>query len=116
MNLIVKIGLSILAGAAVMFGINCAEKKSTVVNDNASSSSLEDGGVSVTSSPEEKIQKEQRGNSGFMESAKKTQVTIEIVSKIVTCLYRVILCVNEIFVPNNQYRGYQGNYQGTIII
>lgn len=116
MNLIVKIGLSVLAGAAVMLGINCVESKKNTVVEKESDSSLEDNGVSVTSTPEEKIQKEQsRGN--FMESAKKTQVTIEIISKIVTCLYRVVLCVNEIFTPNNQYRGYQnGYYQSTVII
>lgn len=118
MNVFVKLGLSILAGAAVMFGINCAEskKKGTTTVGNESISSLEDSGISVTSSPEEKIQKEQSGGK-FMESAKKTQITVEIVSKIVTCLYRVVLCINEIFVPNNSYRYQQGSfYQGTVII
>lgn len=118
MNILVKIGLSILAGTAVMLGINCVESKknNNTVASNKSESSSEDNGVSVTSTPEEKIQRE-RNKGNFMESAKKTQVTIEIVSKIVTCLYRVVLCINEIFAPNNQYRNYQGGfYQGTVII
>jgi hypothetical protein len=127
MNIFVKLGLSALAGAAVLFGINCVEKHNEKKNEKANvepenkSSTLESEGVTVTSSPNEEIQKENNPNKNkFMESAKKTQVTIEVVSKIVTCMYRIVVCINDIFSTNNRhYYGScynNGCYQGTIII
>ena len=126
MNIFVKLGLSALAGAAVFLGISCVGKHNEKRNEKASvepenkSSTLESEGVTVTSSPNEEIQKENNPNKNkFMESAKKTQVTIEVVSKIVTCMYRIVACINDIFSTNNRYcGGYYNNgcYQGTIII
>ena len=115
MNLFCKIGLSVLAGAAVLFGINCVENKNATssVKDNETSSPItEDEDVSITSSPDEKIGEKK---SDFMKSAKKTQVTVETISKIITCLYRVFECINDIFFIN-RYNRYSSFHQSTIII
>lgn len=114
MNLFCKIGLSVLAGAAVLFGINCVEKKGARSKNDASSSDdiFNDEDVSITSSPEGK---ESEKKVDFMKSAKKTQTTVEMVSKIITCLYRVFECVNDIFFVN-RYNRYSTFHQSTIII
>lgn len=114
MNLFCKIGLSVLAGAAVLFGINCVEKRNANNSDeDISSDIINDEDVSITSSPEEKVNEEKK--PGFMKSAKKTQITAEMVSKIITCLYKVFECVNDIFFIN-RYSRYSSYHQSTIII
>jgi hypothetical protein len=128
MKFIYKLGLSILAGAAVLFGINCAEKynnSTESTNDNnTNNSSIDDSGVTMTSSPEEEIQKEQKSQKkkpgGFMSNAKKVHNTVETISRIITCIYRIIHSINDMFSPSRSYyNGYYSNYGqqgGTTII
>ena len=104
MNVFKKAGLAVLAGAAVLFGINFFENKKEVKNISSGEENLNasvDESVTMTSSPTDDTPNENhhKGNkkSGFMSSMKKTQTVMETISRIVTCVYRVVECINEIF-------------------
>jgi hypothetical protein len=123
MNVFKKAGLAVLAGAAVLFGINFFEKKNEVKNISSGEENLNasvDESVTMTSSPTDDTPNENhhKGNkkSGFMSSMKKTQTVMETISRIVTCVYRVVECINEIFGGARYARSFCQGGSTTIII
>jgi hypothetical protein len=74
----------------------------------------------MTSSPTDDTPSENhhKGNkkSGFMSSMKKTQTVMETISRIVTCVYRVVECINEIFGGARYARSFCQGGSTTIII
>jgi hypothetical protein len=123
MNVSKKAGLAVLAGAAVLFGINFFEKKNAVKNISSGEENLNasvDESVTMTSSPTDDTPSENhhKGNkkSGFMSSMKKTQTVMETISRIVTCIYRVVECINEIFGGARYARSFCQGGSTTIII
>lgn len=123
MNVFKKAGLAVLAGAAVLFGINFFEKKNEVKNISSGEENLNasvDESVTMTSSPTDDTPNENhhKGNkkSGFMSSMKKTQTVMETISRIVTCIYRVVECINEIFGGARYARSFCQGGSTTIII
>lgn len=123
MNVFKKAGLAILAGAAVLLGINFFEKKNEVKNISSGEENLNasvDESVTMTSSPTDDTPSENhhKGNkkSGFMSSMKKTQTVMETISRIVTCVYRVVECINEIFGGARYARSFCQGGSTTIII
>lgn len=123
MNVFKKAGLAVLAGAAVLLGINFFEKKNEVKNISSGEENLNasvDESVTMTSSPTDDTPSENhhKGNkkSGFMSSMKKTQIVMETISRIVTCVYRVVECINEIFGGARYARSFCQGGSTTIII
>lgn len=123
MNVFKKAGLAVLAGAAVLFGINFFENKNEVKNISSGEENLNtsvDESVTMTSSPTDDTPNENhhKGNkkSGFMSSMKKTQTVMETISRIVTCIYRVVECINEIFGGARYARSFCQGGSTTIII
>lgn len=123
MNVFKKAGLAVLAGAAVLFGINFFENKNEVKNISSGEENLNasvDESVTMTSSPIDDTPSENhhKGNkkSGFMSSMKKTQTVMETISRIVTCVYRVVECINEIFGGARYARSFCQGGSTTIII
>lgn len=123
MNVFKKAGLAVLAGAAVLFGINFFEKKNEVKNISSGEENLNasvDESVTMTSSPTDDTPSENhhKGNkkSSFMSSMKKTQTVMETISRIVTCVYRVVECINEIFGGARYARSFCQGGSTTIII
>lgn len=123
MNVFKKAGLAVLAGAAVLFGINFFENKNEVKNISSGEENLNtsvDESVTMTSSPTDDTPNENhyKGNkkSGFMSSMKKTQTVMETISRIVTCVYRVVECINEIFGGARYARSFCQGGSTTIII
>ena len=123
MNVFKKAGLAVLAGAAVLFGINFFENKNEVKNITSGEENLNtsvDESVTMTSSPTDDTPNENhhKGNkkSGFMSSMKKTQTVMETISRIVTCVYRVVECINEIFGGARYARSFCQGGSTTIII
>lgn len=123
MNVFKKAGLAVLAGAAVLLGINFFEKKNEVKNISSGEENLNasvDESVTMTSSPTDDTPSENhhKGNkkSGFMSSMKKTQTVMETISRIVTCIYRVVECINEIFGGARYARSFCQGGSTTIII
>ena len=123
MNIFKKAGLAVLAGAAVLFGINFFENKNEVKNISSGEENLNtsvDESVTMTSSPTDDTPNENhhKGNkkSGFMSSMKKTQTVMETISRIVTCVYRVVECINEIFGGARYARSFCQGGSTTIII
>lgn len=123
MNVFKKAGLAVLAGAAVLFGINFFENKNEVKNISSGEENLNtsvDESVTMTSSPTDDTPNENhhKGNkkSSFMSSMKKTQTVMETISRIVTCVYRVVECINEIFGGARYARSFCQGGSTTIII
>ena len=123
MNLFCKLGLAALAGAAVLLGINRAEKCNVTTNTNGGNNNIPSSDENNSfSSPE--INNEQpndnKKSDGFIKKVKKTQAIVEAVSRVVTCVYRICECISEMFGKKNYSRSTysvgNGSYGSTTII
>lgn len=117
MHLIFKIGLAVLAGAAVLVGINQVEKNSHESNFDNKDFSKEDD-ISITDIPtgEETGSKK----SKFMKNLNTAQHVVERTGRIITGITRIFENVNDIFsdrCSRNYYNGYEERrFTGTTII
>ena len=121
MNFLCKLGLAVLAGAAVILGINKAEKCSVTTNANGENNTSSENSVDSTIPSSEQIPQESNKKSGgFMKKVKKAQTIIEVVSRVVGCVYRICDCISEMFGKrNNNYSNghyYCNNNGSTTII
>jgi hypothetical protein len=118
MNLFCKLGLAVLAGGAVLLGINGVESsKSTKTKTKKDNERKEnkDSNTFVSGNPNERSDDSKNDNNSgsgkFMKKMKKAQTVVEIVSKVVGCIYRICECINEVFGNKRNYGYCNGYYQ-----
>ena len=98
MNIFAKIGLAVLAGTAVLLGINSVEKscKEDANKEDTMTSSFDDEVDEVIieePSPKRKV---------FARKLKKVQGVVERVSSIITCICRIVDCIGDLFKDNRR--------------
>ena len=114
MNFLCKLGLAVLAGAAVILGINKAEEfKAPKTKEESKRGSEEEQSESsndtyMSGNPNEPDDKHQENNKSnkFMKKVKKVQVTVEVISRVVGCIYRICECISEMFGNRRNYNYY----------